>query len=150
MKSRTKARGIALQALYEIDLTGHSAPKVLEERLLESAVDKDLALFASQIVMGVLPLVPVLDSFIAQHAPEWPLDQVAAIDRNILRMALWEFAVQGTAPLKVAINEAIELSKLYGSDSTPRFVNGVLGSLALRQNEIKQTFGPLRKPEPGQ
>ena len=149
MKLRTKARGIALQALYEIDLTGHSAPQVLTERLLDTPVDNDLAEFASQIVMGVLPLVQILDSFIAQHAPEWPLDQVAAIDRNILRMALWEFAVQGTAPLKVAINEAIELSKIYGSDSTPRFVNGVLGSLAARQNEIKQTFGPLRKSESG-
>ena len=148
MKSRTKARGIALQVLYEVDLTGHAAPKVLEERLLDTPVDNDLAEFASQIVMGVLSLVQFLDSFIAQHAPEWPLDQVAAIDRNILRMALWEFAIQGTAPLKVAINEAVELSKIYGSDSTPRFVNGVLGSLATRQNEIKQTFGPLRKSEP--
>jgi N utilization substance protein B len=150
MKSRTKARGIALQALYEIDMTGHAPPKVLEERFLETPVEKDLAAFASQIVMGVLSLVEPLDNFIAQHAPEWPLDQVAVVDRNILRMALWEFAVQDTAPLKVAINEAIELSKLYGSDSTPRFVNGVLGSLAARQNEIKQSFAPLRKSGSGQ
>jgi N utilization substance protein B len=57
-------------------------------------------------------------------------------------MALWEFGVQGITPIKVAINEAIELAKYYGSDSTPRFVNGVLGSLATRQNEIRQAFGP--------
>ena len=86
-----------------------------------------------------------LDDFIAQHAPEWPMDQVAAIDRNIIRIALWEFAVSGLTPVKVAINEAIELAKLYGSDSTPRFVNGVLGSLADRQQEIHQTFGLIPK-----
>jgi len=66
---------------------------------------------------------------------------VAIIDRNIIRIALWEFAVGKCTPVKVAINEGIELAKLYGSDSTPRFVNGVLGSLAERQNEIQQHFG---------
>ena len=86
-----------------------------------------------------------LDNFIAQHAPEWPLDQVATIDRNILRIALWEFGVQGKTPIKVVINEAIELSKEFGSDSTPRFVNGVLGSLADRQNEINQAFRSFRR-----
>ena len=145
MKLRTKARGIALQALYEIDLTGHSPSQVLEERLIETPMEQDLADFIRQITLGVLSLVEPLDNFIAQHAPEWPVDQVAVVDRNILRIALWEFAVQGETPIKVAINEAIELAKMYGSDSTPRFVNGVLGSLATRQNEIRQTFGPMRK-----
>ena len=145
MKSRTKARGIALQALYEIDLTGHPPAQVLEERLNESPMDLELAEFTRQITFGVLSMVEPLDNFISQHAPEWPLDQVAVVDRNILRIALWEFAAQGTTPIKVAINEAIELAKMYGSDSTPRFVNGVLGSLAMRQNEIHQIFGPIRK-----
>ena len=81
-----------------------------------------------------------LDSFIAEHAPEWPLDQVAIVDRNILRIALWEFAVNGDTPIKVAINEAVELAKTFGSDSSPRFINGVLGSLAARENEIRQSF----------
>jgi N utilization substance protein B len=141
MKSRTKARSIALQALYEIDLTGHTPAIVLAERLEEVPLDQDLVEFCSQIITGVVALAPRLDSFIAQHAPEWPLDQVAIVDRNILRIALWELAVQNTTPIKVAINEAIELAKMYGSDSTPRFVNGVLGSLATRQNEIRQIFG---------
>jgi len=145
MKSRTKARSIALQALYEVDLAGHLPAEVLEERLAEISLDGDLAEFSRQIVYGVLSLMDQLDSFISHHAPEWPLDQVAVIDRNILRIALWEFAVQGVTPIKVAINEAIELAKLFGSDSTPRFVNGVLGSLANRQNEIRQTFGPIKK-----
>jgi N utilization substance protein B len=145
MKSRTKARSIALQVLYEVDISGHPPGLVLEQRLADDPLEKSLADFTQQIVTGVLPLVVRLDNFIAQHAPEWPLDQVAVIDRNILRIALWEFAVAGCTPVKVAINEAIELSKIFGSDSTPRFVNGVLGSLAARQNEIQQSFGLLQK-----
>jgi len=137
MKSRTRARGIALQALYEIDLTGHLPGTVLEERFQENELEADLAEFARQIVAGVTPLFETLDHFIAEHAPEWPLEQVATIDRNILRIALWEFAVYCETPIKVAINEAVELSKTYGSDSTPRFVNGVLGSLAARENELR-------------
>jgi len=145
MKSRTKARSIALQVLYEIDMTGHEPAQALMERLTEEPLDDILADFSRQIVFGVMPLTQMLDDFIAQHAPEWPLDQVAAIDRNIIRIALWEFAVSGCTPTKVAINEAIELAKYFGSDSTPRFVNGVLGSLANRQQEIHQTFGFTKK-----
>jgi N utilization substance protein B len=141
MKSRTKARSLALQALYEVDITGHPAAAAIEERLVDEPIDDNLADFARQIVFGVLPLVVKLDNFISQHAPEWPLDQVAVVDRNILRIALWEFAVARVTPIKVAINEAIEMAKMYGSDSTPRFVNGVLGSLASRQEEIQNFFG---------
>jgi N utilization substance protein B len=141
MKSRTKARSIALQALYEIDITGHAPAPTIEQRLESEPLDTNLADFSRQIVYGVLPIIQKLDDFIAQQAPEWPLDQVAIIDRNILRIALWEFAVAGVTPIKVAINEAIEMSKIYGSDSTPRFVNGVLGSLATRQDEIQKAFG---------
>lgn len=144
MKSRTKARGVALQVLYEVDLTGHLPGNVLDQRLEDEPLESGLSEFTSQIVFGVFPLIGKLDQFIAQHAPEWPLDQVAVIDRNIIRIALWEFAVTSTTPIKVAINEAIELAKLYGSDSAPRFVNGVLGSLANRQNEIHQFFGSTR------
>lgn len=140
MKPRTRARSIALQALYEIDIAGHPPGIVLEERLLENEMDEKLADFARQIVTGVLPLVAQLDLFIAKHAPEWPLDQVAIIDRNILRIALWEIALSGQTPMKVAINEAVELAKLYGSDSTARFVNGVLGSLADHREELLQAF----------
>jgi N utilization substance protein B len=143
MKSRTRARSVALQALYEIDVAGHQPGSVLKERAEEAELDEGLYDFASQIVLGILPMATKLDSFIAEHAPEWPLDQVAIIDRNILRIALWEFAVYGKTPIKVAINEAVELAKVYGSDSTPRFVNGVLGSLASRQNEIHQALSRL-------
>lgn len=129
---------MALQALYEIDLTGHPAGAVWEQRSSEAELDDRLAEFARQIIFGVLPIHAMLDGFIAQYAPEWPMEQVATIDRNILRIALWEFAVYRNTPLKVVINEAVELAKTFGSDSTPRFVNGVLGSLAEHQNEIRQ------------
>ncbi len=138
MKSRTRARGIALQVLYEIDMANHPPADVLRERLDDSPVAEDLADFARQIVFGVLPLTHELDQIIARYAPEWPLDQIAAIDRNILRVACWEFAVRRETPVKVAINEAVELAKMYGSDSAPRFINGVLGSLAEHQYDIVQ------------
>ncbi len=144
MKPRTRARGIALQALYEIDLTGHPPEQVINERLAETPLEDNLGEFARQIVMGILPIVRELDQIIAKHAPEWPLDQVAIIDRNIMRIALWEIAVSNQTPLKVAINEAVELGKVYGSESTPRFVNGVLGSLALHNNDIVQYFKGMK------
>jgi N utilization substance protein B len=148
MKPRTRARSLALQALYEIDVAGHPSGQVLEERLRESDLEDDsLIQFTHQIVLGVWPLVETLDAFIAEHAPEWPLEQVATIDRNILRIALWEFAVYGKTPIKVAINEAVELAKMFGSDSSPRFVNGVLGSLANRQNEIQQALRRYLDPD---
>jgi N utilization substance protein B len=140
MKARTRARGIALQALYEVDMVDHPPVEVMMERLEEDPLPDELAEFVRQIVFGILPLRTRLDEMIARYAPEWPFDKIAAIDRNVLRIAVWEFAVSGLTPLKVAINEAVELAKQFGSDSTPRFVNGVLGSLAARENEIKQIF----------
>jgi len=140
MKSRTKARGLALQVLYEYDLTGHPLGVILERRLEEEKLDDNLVEFTNQIVTGVFPIIEKLDNIIAEHAPEWPLDQVAVVDRNILRIALWELAVSGTTPVKVAINEAIELAKIYGSDSSSRFINGVLGALVDHQAEIRQVF----------
>lgn len=146
MKPRTKARSIALQVLYEIDLVGHPPLLALENRLDEERVtdavtlDEHAISFITRIVKGVAPIVAILDATIAEHAPEWPIDEVAVVDRNILRIALWEFAIDEDTPLKVAINEAVELAKLYGSDSAARFVNGVLGSLAEHSQEICQSL----------
>jgi N utilization substance protein B len=140
MKSRTRARGVALQVLYEVDLAAHSPDAVLEQRLSEVELTRDLAEFVRQIVFGILPLTEFLDVAIAKYAPEWPFDQIATIDRNILRIATWEFAINGETPVKVAINEAVELAKLYGSDSAPRFINGVLGNLADHEHEIHQAL----------
>lgn len=130
MKVRRRAREIALQALYELECTRHPAADVLARRFDEKPLDAEGEAFARQIVAGVLENAQTLDAQIQRYAPEWPLDQMALIDRSILRMALWEFGVGGQTPVKVAINEAVELAKEFGSESAPRFVNGVLGAAA--------------------
>lgn len=146
MKSRTRARALALQVLYEVDMTDHRPGDVLAQRLEDEhdegqdTPSQELVEFAHQIIFGVYPHSQKLDDVIAEYAPEWPFDQIAAIDRNILRIAVWEFSIAGITPLKVAINEAVELAKLYGSDTAPRFINGVLGSLADHQHIIAQQF----------
>ncbi len=140
MKPRTKARSVALQALYELDLTQHRIGDVMISRFEHSDLTDELQDFATRIVQGIVPIRELLDKHIAEHAPEWPIDQVSIIDRNLIRIAIWEFAIDAKTPTKVAINESIELAKIYGSDSTPRFVNGVLGSLAAQENELRQSL----------
>lgn len=114
--------------------------EVLAERFAEEPLEEELVTFAQQLVTGVMAHAAVLDNLIQTYAPEWPLDQMAIVDRNILRIAIWEWAATVQTPIKVAINEAVELAKLYGSDSAPRFVNGVLGALAARATEVTQMF----------
>lgn len=126
------------------------ADRVLEERIAEQPLSAELNDFARKLVQGVMAQAPALDRLIQKYAPEWPVDQMALIDRNILRMAIWEFAADRQTPIKVAINEAVELAKLYGSDSAPRFVNGVLGALATRQGEVTQTFSRPPAADKGQ
>ncbi len=137
MKSRTKARSIALQVLYEVDISGHKPGLVLVGRFERLKMDDSLKQFISQIVSGVIEYAGFLDGFIKEFAPEWPLDQVAIIDRNLLRIALWEIAVYQKTPIKVVVNESVELAKLYGSEGSPRFINGVLGGLIDNLDEIK-------------
>ncbi|MCP4142539.1 MAG: transcription antitermination factor NusB [Chloroflexi bacterium] len=142
MKERTRARSLALQVLYEVDLSDHLPGTVFTQRLKDFSLSpkekkaEELEDFARRIVFGIIPLTEKLDQSIAEYAPDWPLDQIAPIDRNILRIAFWEFGISQETPVKVAINEAVELAKLYGSDAAPSFVNGVLGSLAKFKNEI--------------
>lgn len=130
MKIRRRARMVAIQALYEVDLTNHLPENVIEQRIEDAKLPGQGIPFARHLVQGVLESREHLDSLIQRYAPEWPIEQMSPIDRNILRMALFEFGIDGQTPVKVAINEAVELAKLFGSDSAPRFVNGVLGSLA--------------------
>ncbi|RME85657.1 MAG: transcription antitermination factor NusB [Caldilineae bacterium] len=139
MKPRHRARRIALQALFEIDVARHPPGVVIETRLQEEEppLAKSVADFAREIVHGVVTYQQGLDKIIARFAPEWPVSQLAVIDRNILRLALWEMLI-GQTPVKVAINEAVELAKAFGSDSSPRFVNGVLGAATRSQVDLKQ------------
>jgi len=143
MEGPTRARAVALQALYEIDLTGHPPETVLQARLEETPLPPRLARFARRIVREVLLLRPLLDRYIARHAPERPVEYLPPIDRNILRMALWERALYRKTPVKVVINEAVELAKTYGAESSPRFVNGVLGSLVAELDAIQQELEPF-------
>ncbi len=138
MKSRTKARGFALQVLYELDQSIHPAGTIIQNLSEEFPLEENLTDFAVSIINGVIPIRSKLDEAIAKFAPDWPIDQVAIIDRNILRIALWELCFESGTPVKVVINESIELGKSFGSDSTPRFVNGVMGSLVDNLNSIKQ------------
>ena len=130
MKTRRRARRVTLEALYEVDLAEHPADEVLARRLESTQMESSGSEFAKHLVTGVLEKIEAMDKLIARYAPEWPLDQMAVIDRNILRIAIYEFIASDETPVKVAINEAVELAKSYGSDSAPRFINGVLGSLA--------------------
>jgi N utilization substance protein B len=91
--------------------------------------------FARTLVMGVQTYRTYLDSIVGELAPEWPIEQIAAADRNVLRIAIYELLFEPDIPPKVAINEAVELAKMFGSESSPRFVNGVLGSLVSRDRE---------------
>jgi N utilization substance protein B len=145
MKGRRRARVLALQALYEIDCASHPPSVVLYRHLSENTLAPAYAEFTRHLVDGVLAHQKVLDQFIHEHAPEWPLEQMAYIDRNILRMAVFEFAIDGSTPAKVAINEAVELAKWFGSDSAPRFVNGVLGSLVERIDAISAAARRLER-----
>ncbi len=128
MKQRRIARAVALQALFEIDSVNHPADQVLANRLAEETLNEEGEAFARELVHGVLASRSELDTLITKFAPEWPVEQLAIIDRNVLRLALFELLNLGDVPVKVAINEAVELAKTYGSDSAPRFVNGVLGA----------------------
>ncbi len=133
MKVRHQARVVALQALYEIDCTGHTPALVIEQRLSEASLPESGEAFARELANGAVEHQERLDSLIARYAPEWPVDQIAIIDRNILRLAAFEILVGKDTPLKVAINEAVELAKTFGSDSSGRFVNGVLGTLVAKE-----------------
>ena len=130
MKTRRRARRIALETLYEYDIAHHPVGEVLHYRLESNPMETAGVEFASYLIQGVVDHQEEMDILIARYAPEWPLDQMAVIDRNILRIAIFEFRISGETPVKVAINEPVELAKTYGSDSAPRFINGVLGTLA--------------------
>lgn len=168
--TRHRARVLAMQALYEADLTGHDVEAVLERLIQERAdrlseeqpepppdqptmrsfgrlIDRPMygpaepeaatvVAYARRLVMGVSRHQEEIDQAIGAAAPTWPLNQVSRIDKSILRIAIFEVLKSGNIPLKVAINEAVEIAKLYGSDSSSRFVNGVLGTIASRRDEL--------------
>ncbi|NWJ97498.1 MAG: transcription antitermination factor NusB [Chloroflexi bacterium] len=134
---RRMARSIALQTLFESDAVSHDPDSVLARHLDDELITEETASFAKQLVTGVIGNLEDLDSIISSSAPNWPMEQMAKIDKNILRLAIFEILFDNDVPVKAAINEAIELAKSFGSDSSSRFVNGVLGTIVaqrLRRN----------------
>lgn len=129
--ARRKSRIAALQALYEADVSQHEPMAALARLAGEEGLSEAQITFARELVTGVIEQRENIDDVIHQAAPQWPVDQLSAIDRNILRLAIREILMNNGAPIRAAINEAVELAKIYGSDNSAKFVNGVLGSVSL-------------------
>ncbi|MFC2056577.1 transcription antitermination factor NusB [Chloroflexota bacterium] len=132
---RRRARALALQALYEVNSAGHRAEEVLNHLLTEERLSEENANFVRNLVTGVIKNKEKIDENIQNFAPAWPMEQIPVIDRNILRLAIFEILIDNEVPVKVAINEAVELAKTFGADSSSKFVNGVLGSVSTLVNK---------------
>ncbi len=128
--ARRKARALALQALYEVDSVGHEVKGVVNHLLTKGGLSEENTDFTHELVGGVIQNREEIDEHIQSLAPAWPLEQIPMVDRNILRLAIFEILLHNKVPVKVAINEAVELAKIFGSDNSPKFVNGVLGSVS--------------------
>jgi len=139
MASRHLSRSIAMQSLYEWDFSGKSSDldKITEKNIKEFGPGLEDPSFVRELVNGVVGHILALDKIIEKAAPEWPLDQISIVDRNVLRMGLFELIYEDktAVPPKVAINEAIELAKSFGGESSGKFINGVLGTVYKEINE---------------
>ncbi len=125
---RRRSRIAALQTLYEWEYAANSPEQILERTLQGKELSGKSSEFAANLVKGVIENREKLDDTISRLAPAFPVKQMGAMDRNILRIALFEILIDRSVPAKAAINEAVELAKDFGSDASPRFINGVLGS----------------------
>lgn len=130
---RRRARRAALQVLYEVDCTDHRPGIALDYRQQDEQFSAETLAFLYWLISGVIRYRADLDSLIGRYAPEWPVGKLAIVDRNVLRLSIFELSSpDADAPPKVVINEAVELAKTFGSDNSARFINGVLGT-ALRE-----------------
>ena len=150
MASRHLSRSVAMQSLYEWDFRGRKQedlPAIIDRNVKEFAAGLEDTTFVSQLIDGVMKHLPELDKIIEQAAPQWPLDQIAIVDRNVLRLGLYEllFGNRDEVPPKVAINESIELAKSFGGDSSGKFVNGVLGTVYREIGEPGKDDAPPAK-----
>ncbi|MBI4288117.1 MAG: transcription antitermination factor NusB [Chloroflexi bacterium] len=127
---RHQARVAALQVLYENDVAGHDTAASLERLLTERDMSTEAVAFTKELVDGVLGNQKSIDQTIEKFATAWPIAQIPPVDRNILRIAIFELLHHNITPVRVAINEAVELAKTFGGESTPKFINGVLGSVS--------------------
>jgi N utilization substance protein B len=152
MSNRHLARAIAMQSLYEWDFYGGSkdAAEIADRNLEEWAPNLDEKDFTRQIVNGVLGNRKQIDGTISKFAPDWPLEKITTVDRNVLRIGTYELLFNFDIPSKVAIYEAIELAKTFGGESSGKFVNGVLGAIyrdQLAQGVVKESDKPKEEKE---
>lgn len=132
MSNRHLARSIAMQALFEWDFREQPTdvlPLIIDRDLKEFGPGLDETEFAKKIIEDVHTNIDAIDKLIVQYAPQWPIEQITIIDRNILRIGIYELKFNDAVPPKVAINEAIELAKNFGGPASGRFINGVLGAI---------------------
>ena len=146
-QSRRRSRIAAFQVLFEADITGRLVPEVLNRHLSESTLTPEARQFTKDLVYGVGRYLEDIDDTIRHYASAFPLEDMAAVDRNVLRLAIYEVLFDtGPAPLRVAINEAVEIAKGYGSESSGRFVNGVLGAVGLEAADRRESPEPEDGP----
>jgi len=141
MSNRHLSRTIAMQSLFEWDFKGQkneTLGKILDHNKAEFAPDFDDGNFAEELLRHVIQQLPEIDQYVTRFAPEWPIAQITIIDRTILRLGIYELVFAKDIPAKVGINEAIELAKTFGGESSGRFVNGVLGAIYREMVEKKQ------------
>ena len=135
---RSIARRASLQILYELDTSNHAMQDVMQAHIVERPESYAVRPVIRRIVDGVIENRAAIDEILQQYAPEWPIDQVAVVDRNILRIAVYEHLLQKReTPIPVVINEAVHLAQLFGADQSHSFVHGVLGAIT---SEAKQKF----------
>ena len=140
MASRHLSRSIVMQSLYEWDFSGKKPKdleKIVEKNIKEFGPGLEDKTFVWQLINGVISKISDLDKIIEKAAPEWPIDQITIVDRNVLRIGLYEllYGNKEEVPPKVAINEAIELAKTFGGESSGKFINGVLGTVFKELNK---------------
>lgn len=132
MSNRHLLRSIAMQSLFQWDYLDHPStvlPVIINQNIAEFAPGMKDTEFVMELVDGVLKHQQEIDALITKYAPQWPLEQITLVDRNILRLGTFELQFSESVPAKVAINESIELAKSFGGQASGRFVNGVLGAM---------------------
>lgn len=154
MSNRHLARSIAMQSLFQWDFLGQDKKqlaKIIKHNLAEFAPGMEEGGFTESLVKGVIEHLSQIDKIIVQYAPEWPIEKITLVDRNILRIGVFELKFDEEIPSKVAINEAIELAKTFSGESSGKFVNGVLGAIYKKmaeKHELKKIDAePLKKEE---
>ncbi len=120
-----------MQALFELDSVGHQPEQTIARQFGRFPPSTEVKEFAQELVTGVLAHKEQIDKTIENTAPAFPIDQLPVIDRNILRLAIYEVLIDNRVPMRAAINEAVELAKDFGGEKSPRFINGVLGSVSV-------------------